>query len=367
MKAVHQILIFSGIFLLSGMFLFQVNAQTRVIKMPATKSNDYGIQYFLPKTVLKISVNYSKINKKAGTYAKYAEKYLGVQDKDVVLEDQTSYILDNVSVTGYGIPNKDESYLVEFKSKTTAPFVYLTEDGMICTINAEYQAPSEQPGTDTSKGKSNSQLPVVDPKSVLTEEYLRAGSVSKMAEVAAKQIYKLRESRTDILTGDADNTPKDGEAMKIVLGQLEAQEKALTELFTGTTVVEKKSAEFELDPQADMENHVIFRFSKYLGIVDANDLSGIPVYMNLKNTEPVAETPVDPKAKEKESKSIVYNIPGKGSVEIFYGKERICNATIPVTQFGTKQVLASSIFEDKKVPVQVYFYPETGAVRQIIQ
>ncbi|KAI4367809.1 hypothetical protein C825_000006 [Parabacteroides sp. ASF519] len=69
--------------------------------------------------------------------------------------------------------------------------------------------------------------------SVFSEELLMAGSTARQAEVAAKQIYRIRESRLNILTGDADNLPPDGEAMKLVIQQLEEQEKALTNLFTG--------------------------------------------------------------------------------------------------------------------------------------
>ena len=38
-----------------------------------------------------------------------------------------------------------------------------------------------------------------------------------------------------------------------------------------------------------------------------------------------------------------------------------------ITQFGTREGLAPVMFEDKKAPVKVYFYPETGAIKQIIQ
>ena len=64
----------------------------------------------------------------------------------------------------------------------------------------------------------------------MSEELLMAGSTAKQAEVAAKQIYRIRESRMNILTGDADNLPPDGEAMKLVIQQLEEQEKSANQL-----------------------------------------------------------------------------------------------------------------------------------------
>jgi len=344
-----------------------LHAQTKVVKMSATKSTDYGVSYSLPKTVLVIHANFEKITKKAGPFAQYAEKYLGVKDQSVVFEDQIYYSLKAIHVKCKGIVDINASYLVEFKSKTTSPFVYLTEDGLICTINADY-IPESDNNNNTRSAQPVSELSTLPSHSVYTEEYLRAGSIGKMAEVAAKQIYKLRESRTDLLTGEAENAPRDGEGMKIVLANLEAQEKTLVELFTGTIKTESSNAEFEIEPDTNIEKAVLFRFSKYFGIVDSEDLSGSPVYITVKNLEN-AETqePIDPKRKAKESQSIVYNVPGKASVEVFYGIDSMFKSTLPVVQFGNKQVLAPSMFDDKKGPVKIYFYPETGAIKQIIQ
>lgn len=358
---------FLNILLLLLLFAFtSLAAQTKVIKMSATKSAGYGVEYFLPKTVLTVSVEYSKITRKAGLYAKYAEKFLGLDEKSVISEDLMYYRLDRINVKSKGIPDKKESYLVEFKAKTTAPFVYLTEDGLICTINAEYEMPKSV--SQSIKTKDIEIFPVVNVQSLFTEEYLHAGSTLKMAEVASKQIYKLRESRNDMLTGDAENAPRDGEGMKLVLATLEAQEKAMVKLFTGTTSIEKFDSEFEVEPMSDLSKEVLFRFSKHSGLVDANDLSGNPVYINvIKIDEESGYLEPDSKKKAKEPESIVYNVPGKASVEIFYGSNSLFKNTIQITQFGKKQILAASLFEDKKAPVKIYFYPNTGAIKQIIQ
>lgn len=357
---------FLNVLLLLLLFTLPLAAQTKVIKMSATKSSDYGVEYFLPRTVLTVSVEYGKTTRKAGIYAKYARKFLGLDEKSVIQEDQIYYRLDGVNVESKGIPDKKESYLVEFKAKTTAPFVYLTEDGLICTINAEYEMPESV--HQNVKTEHVEKLSIVNVQSLFTEEYLCAGSTLKMAEVVAKQIYKLRESRNDMLTGDAENAPRDGDGMKLVLATLEAQEKALVELFTGTTSVEKFDSEFEVEPVTDLSKEVLFRFSKYSGLVDANDLSGNSVYISVIKIDD-GDVHVDPdtKKKAKEPKSIVYNVPGKASVEILYGLNTLYKNTIQITQFGKKQILATSLFDDRKAPVKVYFYPNTGAIKQIIQ
>jgi hypothetical protein len=362
--------IFTFLIIINSLILInlQSKAQTNVIKINAVKSNNYGVQYFLPKTVLEIGIEYSVTKQKAGIYAKYASKYLGINDQSVISEDLDYYTLDKINVKELGIPNKEKSYLIEFKAKTTAPFVCLTEDGLICTINAEYTQPQTPAETKTANQSSAVATTIsINPLSVFTEEYLQAGSVGKMAEIAAKQIYRIRESRSDILTGEAENAPRDGEALKIVLANLDAQEKIWTELFTGTSHTEKKYSKFSIEPIADIEKEILFRFSKYKGIVDVDDLSGRPVYINISDLKMVDTLEIDPKKKAKELQSIVYNVPGTAAVTVFYGTTQLYSGEFSVTQFGTTQILAASLFEDKKAPVQIYFYPHSGAIKQIIQ
>ena len=43
-----------------------------------------------------------------------------------------------------------------------------------------------------------------------------ASSTAKMAELVAKEIYNIRESKNALLRGQADNTPSDGAQLKIM-------------------------------------------------------------------------------------------------------------------------------------------------------
>nr|WP_321520433.1 DUF4831 family protein [uncultured Macellibacteroides sp.] len=338
-------------------------AQTKVVKKNAVKSNNFGVTYALPLTTFIVDAEVTKVTSKAGPYYKYAEKYLGV--KEVITEDKTLYLIDKITLQNKGIPDKDNTFIIEFKSGTLAPYVYLTEEGMLCTINAEFETLQNQ--ADSVKKKKAAPASVT-PASVLSEELLMAGSTAKQAEVAAKQIYRIRESRLNILTGEADNLPPDGEAMKLVIEQLEQQERALTNLFTGVVTKESSNSTFTIHPTGDMDKEILFRFSDLLGVLDADDLGGAPVYLNLTATEkaPVLD-PKEAEKKEKSMKGIIYNIPGKASIEIKLNNKTLYKGEEQVTQFGSKESLAPSMLEDKKAPVKVYFYPETGAIKQIIQ
>jgi lipopolysaccharide biosynthesis regulator YciM len=79
---------------------------------------------------------------------------------------------------------------------------------------------------------------------------------------------------------------------------------------------------------------------------------------------------LDPKEAEKKLKNmkgIIYNLPGKATIEIKMNNKTLYQGEHQVTQFGSQESLAPSMFEDKKAPVKVYFYPQTGAIKQIIQ
>ena len=350
------------ILLVSLLLSVSAMAQTKVVKANAVKANDYGVTYSLPKTQLVVDAEVTKVTCKAGPYYRYAEKYLGV--KKFITEDKVYYELGKVKLLNRGIPDKDNTYIVSFKAGTVAPYAYLTEEGLLCSINAEYTPETEAEDENTNKRKRA----VATDASVFTEELLMAGSTAKQAEVAAKQIYRIRESRMNILTGDADNLPPDGQAMQLVIEELEAQEEALTNLFTGVITRETEQYEVTIIPNDDLEKEVIFRFSEHLGIVDADDLGGEPVYMNLTATERAPQ--LDPKEAEKKEKSlkgIVYNVPGKARIELFTARKSLYKGEAQITQFGTREGLAPVMFEDKKAPVKVYFYPETGAIKQIIQ
>lgn len=336
-------------------------AQTKVVKKNAVKANNFGITYSLPKTSLIVEAEVTKVTCKAGPYYQYAEKYLAVQD--AIAEDAVYYELGKVRLINRGVPDPDNTYIVEFKPGTVAPYAYLTEEGLLCSINTEYV-----PAEEKAEKKAVAAKQGAAQNSVLSEELLMAGSTARQAEVAAKQIYRIRESRMDILTGEADNLPPDGEAMKLVIQQLEAQEQTLSHLFTGTTEKTTDLYEVNIIPSDELDKEVIFRFSKQLGIVDADDLGGAPVYMNLIATERAPQLePKEAEKKEKSLKGIIYNVPGKAKAEITMGKRTLYKGEAQITQFGTQEGLAPVMFEDKKAPVKISFYPETGAIKQIIQ
>lgn len=351
-----KILLLSG--LLCSLFAF---SQTEWQKLTATKSSDFGLSYSLPKTVLYFDVEYTKTILKTGPYFRYAEKLLGINKP--IVTDSTFYKLDKVTAFSHSTIDKNSACMVQFKS--SLPYIILNNDGILCAVNTT-------PDTIAIKIPELAQNFILKAaptrtQNVLSEEALASGSVAKMAEVAAKQIFRIRESRTDLITGEAENAPKDGEGLKELLRQLDEQESALMSLFIGQTEVEKQFARIKYIPTGDEVNHqILIRFSKHLGLVEKEDLSGAPVFIDLKATDRKQFMP-DPKQKANEKKGLIYNIPGKGEVTISYENKPLLNQEFTMTQFGIQANFPTNLFNDKKAPAKVILNSETGAIIRMVQ
>ena len=72
-------------------------------------------------------------------------------------------------------------------------------------------------------------------RQVVSEEMMQSQSTAKRAELAASALFAIRQTRNDLITGQAEQTPPDGKSLQLMLDNLEAQEQALMAMFVGTT------------------------------------------------------------------------------------------------------------------------------------
>ncbi|OPZ28092.1 MAG: hypothetical protein BWZ00_01354 [Bacteroidetes bacterium ADurb.BinA174] len=349
--------------LILSLSIVSIQAQ-QTVRMNAIKANDYGVVYSLPKTSVAITLKVKKTVYNRGEFYQFAQRYLSV---DPITESRTEYTLEDVLINNRGIPDRENSFMVLFRPNSLAPYVMLTQDGLISTINADPETTQE----------SFFELPApepdpLNPRRFLSEETLMAGSIAKQAELVSKQIFDLRRSRQDILTGEADNMPPDGEAYKVVMEQINNQEKVLTEMFSGSTQTEYFTKEIVIIPtEKDIDKMVIGRFSEKLGPVDADNLAGAPIYLTLKSKTPIIETFLSDRDRErlekKLSEGVVYNIPGKAQLTLEFKYRTLKNQEMDIVQFGSQDVLTKRMFDNMKQPIKVIFYPNLGAIKQIIQ
>ena len=190
-----------------------------------------------------------------------------------------------------------------------------------------------------------------------------------MAELCAQEIYDIRESRNALVRGEAENTPKDGAQLKLMLEQLDEQANVLESLFSGSVQTSTEVFSFNYIPEQETEKELLFRFSKKLGRVDNDDLAGEPIYVKVKNMEtvpPVQEDIQTSKKKEKIEKGVYYNVPSKAQITVFTPQTEYATIETPMGQFGTVEILSSLLF-DKKTTTQVTFFQSTGGTKDVME
>lgn len=134
-------------------------------------------------------------------------------------------------------------------------------------------------------------------------------------------------------------------------------------MFVGTTSVSTDVATFSVTPEEDINRMVIARISPIDGIIDASDLSGDPVYLDLQVTHR-GEMPVNEKGVQLAApkNGVAYCIPGTALVTVTCADEVFAERDEEFAQFGVVYGLAPNAFTDRKAPIFVIFDPATGAI-----
>lgn len=351
--------------LAASMTITGANAQTTQ-KLTAGKANDYGLIYNLPLTSVRVVVEVQRSEKKPGEFYRYSRKYLSL---DPVTAPSDTWTLAGVWISVEPVADPDESYLVQFKSGS-APFITVDGGNFPIAVNDDSYAPAPKAPVAQAKPAKPTILETPVAASAMTQEMLQSQSSAKRAELAANKIYELRQSRNDIISGQADQMPGDGAAMQLALDNLSRQEEALTAMFAGTekisTEVEQLDWLVDLGEDTDSRRVIIGRLSAAEGIVPVDDLSGEPIYLDIK-VRSRGELPANEKGEPKRfpKGGLAYRIPGEAEVQVVYQGRTVAKSVIPVAQLGVVFGLDPSMFTDKKAPAYLHFDHSTGAVVEL--
>ena len=323
-------------------------------------TTDAVLVYYMPKTILAFDVTYTQTTRTQGPFYQYAERYLGT--KDIVMEDESVYELNNITLNTKTVADPDRAYTFTPSGSQKANII-LDKKGLLVAFNAEQQEEktrdnvfnSEQPKAPRGKKNGAGLAP-------LSEEALFASSKAKMAEAAAKQIYRIREARTNLISGEVEHMPADSKMLGLMLDKLEEQEAELVALFVGETKSRKHHKIIYLTPEQDEQGKVLLRFSRFAGPVAADDLSGEPVMLNMtvskKELQPSEEKP-------KAVSDIRYNIPGEVSVQVTDSKGKtLIDKAVPVAQFGVSVALPQDLIRRRP---HILFNTRTGAILSITE
>lgn len=321
-----------------------------------------GVTYFLPDTKIDVKVNTMCITQTPGEFYSYAERFLHL--KNVISKASNRWEMIDIDSKCNGIPCKEKAFTIKLSSNTASD-IRLNGKGIIAAINTNLTEDTDNNKASNANSATNGRI---DASQYMTEEMLTATSTAKMAELTAKEIYAIRESKLAITRGLSENMPSDGAAISLLLQELDKQERALTEMFTGRTDTVYHSYSCSIAPNevCDTTKAILFRFSHKLGVVDKENLAGEPVYYNLKDLK-TAEFPiVDESTKKKAAKQegVCYNIPGRAKIEIYTRTKTFIEKEIAIAQFGIVEVLSKTLFS-KNNTVKVLFDTATGGIISI--
>ena len=332
------------------LFCLSLSAQPEMTQLQPGQTPE-GVVYYLPKTSLRVHLLVEKQTYTPGQFARYAERYLHL--KGVVQEEQISQRIVSCEVSSFGVRDTSKCYSVRLKGKAETAEIRLSEQGTLLAVNDEplaYSVPA------LSAPLTSHLSPLTSHQSLLSSEALAAGSTAKMAEITAQQIQELQERRQQLATGEADEMPQDEQQLRLMLQEIDQKCSQLMAHFTGTVRRDSSEHVLTLCPEKEMSHQVLFRISRRLGLVDKDDLSGIPYYIDLKNLSPAEH----PTPENKKLLGFYVNVPGMAQLTISQDDQTLAQFQVPLAQFGFTELRDGDLF--RRFVTHLQLHPATGAV-----
>lgn len=330
-------------------------------KVSLTKATDYGLVYSLPNTVLDITIETEFTEKAPGEFYNYAKRNLNIDD--AIITPSRACRVKSMTIVPRGEINSENQWMVQFKAGAPV-FAMLNEGDMLLAINTEDVPAQDSPALPVARDAEPTPLETAAARQAVTQEMTMSSSTFKRAQLAAERIFELRENRNELISGQADNMPPDGKALQLALDNLSAQEAALTAMFAGTEKTWTEVKTFVYVPGTEnTSNEIIARISPTDGLVDADDLSGEPIYLSMEVVSR-GQLPVDERGVPREfpKNGIAYQIPGAAQFSITCDGELLGSCQANLAQLGVTYGLDPKIFSDKRTTGFATFNPVTGGV-----
>ncbi len=307
-----------------------------------------ALVYALPQTRLYFEVEMVKTIIKKGPYAEYANRMLGLQN--VPMKDTESWQIKSIRITDKQEVDSKQLYTVSFTDypQNMDKLFRFTKEGLLMDLTASNVLVNNQNSGKSSEefqfvntAVRNTTIEKVDTvyKTVLTDTafvripVLQRKVLGKTAEEqareAAQQIFNIRQSRLDVLTGNVDH-PADGAAFKLILQALDIQEEQLLSLFNGAKIENRQIVTYPALPEKPAASTTLFYFSDRMGVVNKNTAGAKEVWYEIgKSVIPASITP------DQQAKNIVYyRIPQIVEVSAGVDKAVLVKEQATICQFG---------------------------------
>lgn len=336
--------------MLAAAMMLGLSANAQILK-PGEVAPAGTILYSLPVTTIALEVTAEHESFVAGPYAKYAQKYLGVEART---ESAETYTISSIEMHPYIEADPDVRVAVNLGSakNPSANFLNFCSQGLIITSDsyvgkpASWRFPSVAGADQFASSGATSNLD--SRTTTLYKTVKTAGglekvpvqqsqvvekSLEKKAEETAALIFSLREKRLDIITGNTDATYS-GEAMAAAIAEITRLEQEYLTLFIGKSLVDSQTVVFDVTPEAGNQSqmYIAFRISDTQGLVPASNMGGRPIVLELQRVGASTAAPSEAPASAKGR--VYYRRPATMSVKIMDGQKLLMQSKLPVYQFG---------------------------------
>ena len=309
------------------------------------QGNSAGIEgYSLPRTVISVTVTQEREVVLRGPYAKFASQYLGVSG--AAMSDKESYRLIDAQLSYIEEPDPSQVFLFDEKSASPVKiFKWLSQnppevEGIVdekdyAGARIGNQIPFKDIGISPVYGQTvqHSYLGSEEefPEVPVTRTEAVEKSPEQMAAAAAEAIFKLRQRRFDLVTGEQGDNAF-GAGLKDALAEMDRIENEYLSLFLGKRYTQRTVKTIDVLPEAGKSRLTVCRFSDSKGVVDPADVSGRPIMIELTpETEGAPSTP----AVRKIGRTVSYRVPQVQNARLMDGTEILSSERIPIYQFGT--------------------------------
>ena len=307
-----------------------------------------ALVYGLPQTRLFFEVEMVKTLIKKGPYAEYADRMLGLQN--VPMKDSESWQIKSIRINNRQELDNKQLYTVSFTDypQNIDKLLRFTKAGLLLDVTVsnvlinnqtqrrngdDFQFVHTAVGSTTIEKVDTVYTTIATDTAFVRIPVLQRKVMGKttdeQAREAAQQIFNIRQSRLDMITGNTDYQPE-GAALKLILQTFDTQEEQLMSLFNGVRIESRQIVTYSALPAKPETSAVLFYFSDRTGIVNQNTAGAKDVWYEVgKVVIPVSITP------NQQNKNIIYyRIPQ--IVEVSAGMERntLVREQVTVCQFG---------------------------------
>jgi hypothetical protein len=357
--------------------------------------------YSLPMNKILVKISITKTVLAKGPYAEFALRHLNITS-GIIDADAMEYRIDSVSLERISQADSSKRYAVHFTGFENLPELQLNSDGCIIACNCPRElagysfsskivtqveqekeaSPFYDLGTKSfleEKEKELSQAIQNDSNHVRTpyeEEKFIPKTPDEIAENAAAFIRKIRKRRLKLIVSMyQESNAVDGNAMRIMVDELEKLEKSYVELFVGKTESISYTLSYIYSPNenTDADLQTLCWFSKSMGLVNQksdvrrNDFKPLTIRVQTSGINPKVTLPaadVSSKNSNAARYGLFYRIPATTEVIVECPENMHVNKQMQIAQKGFVVPLPVEYFINRKYSIE--FDGQTGALRRIL-